>query len=84
MRANVVYPGVVDTAMQAELRGADEASYGADNLARFRGFQEQGQLRAPEEPAALIAWLAATSELHGEVLSIDDPQVAARAGLVRA
>ncbi len=84
VRANVVYPGVVDTAMQAELRGTDEAHFGADNLARFRGFQEQGTLRAPAEPAALIAWVAATPELHGEVLSIDDAQVAARAGLARA
>ncbi len=81
VRANVVYPGVVDTAMQAELRGTDEARFGAENLARFRGFREQGTLRAPAEPAALIAWVAAQPDLHGELLSIDDPQVAARAGL---
>ncbi len=84
VRANVVYPGVVDTAMQAEVRATDAARFGADNLARFRGFQEQGKLRAPAEPAALIAWVAAMPDLHGELLSIDDPRVAARAGLARA
>ncbi len=63
VRANVGYPGGVDMAMQAELRATDAARFGAENLARFRGFREQGKLRVPAEPAALIAWVAAQAGL---------------------
>ncbi len=81
VRVNVVYPGVIDTRMQAEIRDAGEKSFGRENLARFRGYKEQGVLRAPEEPAALITWVAASPDVRGEFLSIDDPATMQRAGL---
>jgi NAD(P)-dependent dehydrogenase (short-subunit alcohol dehydrogenase family) len=81
--ANAVRPGVVDTEMQVEIRGTSEAAFGADNLARFRGYKERGVLRPPQEPAALILWLVspAAEEVNGEVLSIDDPETSALIGL---
>jgi hypothetical protein len=40
----------------------------------YRRYQEQGVLRPPEEPAALVWWLATpmAAQLRGEVVSIDD------------
>lgn len=81
VRVNAVYPGVVDTRMQEEIRRAGEEQFGPENVARFRGYHESGALRRPEEPAALIAWAAATPDLHGEFLSVDDPDTMRRAGL---
>lgn len=80
VRANVVYPGVMDTRMQAEIRDAGEQGFGRENLARFRGYKEHGVLRPPAEPAALIAWVAASPDVRGEFLSVDDPATMARAG----
>jgi len=81
VRVAVVYPGVVDTGMQDTIRDADEEGFGPDNLARFRRYKAEGMLRRPEEPAALIAWMAATPEVDGEFLSVDDPATMERAGL---
>jgi NAD(P)-dependent dehydrogenase (short-subunit alcohol dehydrogenase family) len=83
VRANAVRPGVVDTVMQLEIRSSSEEQFGAENLARFRGFHERGVLRPPEEPAKLIAWLLSSEadEVNGEVLAIDDPETSARIGL---
>ncbi len=83
VRANAVRPGVVDTEMQVEIRGAPEQRFGSANLDRFRGYKERGVLRPPEEPARLILWLLSpeADQLNGEVLAIDDPEVSARIGL---
>lgn len=81
VRVNAVYPGVVDTRMQAEIRASDEHAFGTENLRRYRGLKEQGQLRPPEQPATLIAWMVAQPDLHGEFLSVDDAETMARAGL---
>lgn len=48
-------PGVVATEMQAAIRAADEGSF--PRRARFEELHAQGQLVAPEEPAAEIARL---------------------------
>jgi NAD(P)-dependent dehydrogenase (short-subunit alcohol dehydrogenase family) len=71
------YPGIVETAMQAELRGVLAEDFGEANLARFRAYHEQGWLRPPEEPAQVILYLAALADeaRSGEVFSIDDPAV---------
>lgn len=84
VRANAVRPGIVDTDMQAEIRDSGEEQFGRENLERFRGYKERGVLRSPEHPARLILWLLAPEAegVNGEVLAIDDPEVAARIGLV--
>lgn len=83
VHVNAVRPGIVDTEMQVEIRASSEEDFGAENLARFRGYKERGQLRAPEDPARLILWLlsAEAEDTNGEVLAIDDPQVASKIGL---
>jgi len=84
IRVNVVRPGIVDTGMQREIREADEETFGRENRQRFRGYMERGLLRKPEDPAKLILWLLSSDadDTNGEVLIIDDPDVAARIGLV--
>jgi NAD(P)-dependent dehydrogenase (short-subunit alcohol dehydrogenase family) len=50
-------PGVIDTDMQVQLRGADPAVFGAQT--QFQALKDQGQLATPEACAAkLMAWLA--------------------------
>jgi NAD(P)-dependent dehydrogenase (short-subunit alcohol dehydrogenase family) len=80
---NAVYPGLVDSAMQARIRAVPAADFGAANAARFRGFLEQGRLRSPAVPATLIAWLVAEAgpEVTGQIVSVDDPEYRQRAGL---
>lgn len=66
---NGVYPGVVDTAMQAELRAAPEEHLGQEGSARFRGLAERGELVAPEDSARLIVAMV-LSTLNGQILRI--------------
>jgi benzil reductase ((S)-benzoin forming) len=54
-------PGVVDTALQAELRAAPERSF--PRKQRFLELFEQGRLVAPQEPAREIAALLAADGL---------------------
>ena len=84
VRVNAVRPGIVDTKMQEEIRGTDEALFGRENLERYRSYKERGMLRHPDDPARLILWLLSSEaeSINGEVLAIDDPEVAARIGLV--
>lgn len=50
-------PGVIDTDMQVQLRGADEADF--PDRSRFEQLQREGQLTSPEEAAArILAYLA--------------------------
>jgi NAD(P)-dependent dehydrogenase (short-subunit alcohol dehydrogenase family) len=83
VHVNAVRPGIVDTAMQAEIRESPEEEFGRENRERFRGYRERGLLRPPEDAARLILWLlsAEAEGLNGEVLAIDDPEVAARIGV---
>ncbi len=79
-------PGVVDTWMQAELRQSSPRHL--PQVANWRGFYEQGQLRSPDEPAAAILWLASHfgQNSNGQILSIDDDnfrqQIASDLGLL--
>lgn len=47
-----LYPGVVDTGMQGEIRAADPAHF--PNLPRFTALKAEGQLTAPADCAAAI------------------------------
>jgi NAD(P)-dependent dehydrogenase (short-subunit alcohol dehydrogenase family) len=50
-------PGVIDTDMQVQLRGADPADF--PDVANFAGLKAKGQLTSPDEAAArVLAWLA--------------------------
>ncbi len=78
IRAHVLYPGIVATSMQARIRQTSEEQFPL--VEKFRGYHEQGWLRPPEEPAALICWLATpmAAEFHGQAVSIDDPAIRER------
>ncbi len=83
VHVNVVRPGIVDTAMQVEIRGTSEELFGRENLERYRSYKERGVLRPAEHPARLILWVLSpeADELNGEILAIDDPETAAKIGL---
>ena len=50
-------PGVIDTDMQVQLRGADEADF--PDRGNFVGMKEKGALASPEQAAAsVLAYLA--------------------------
>ncbi len=78
IRVHTLYPGIVSTAMQAHIRQLSQSQFaGVD---RFRTYHQTGQLRPPEEPAALIWWLATplAAEFHGQIVSLDDPAIRQR------
>jgi NAD(P)-dependent dehydrogenase (short-subunit alcohol dehydrogenase family) len=83
VRVNAVRPGIVDTAMQVEIRSLSVQDFTAENVERFRGYKERGLLRDPADPARLILWLLGpdAEDVNGQVLAVDDPEVAARIGL---
>ena len=72
-----VRPGVVDTDMQAVLRGEIDNAMPAEQIAYYRRLKEQGELAPPEIPARAIAWLAlhAHREFSGESLDYDNPRI---------
>ncbi len=78
LRVYILQPGVVDTRMQATMRGTTAEEFPA--VERFREYHTGGVLRAPEEPAKLIYWLAASfaADLTGQIISIDDPVIRKR------
>jgi NAD(P)-dependent dehydrogenase (short-subunit alcohol dehydrogenase family) len=67
-------PGVVDTEMQVEIRAS-----GINPVSRI----PREELTPPEEPAAIVAWLAGggAEGLSGEEIDLRDPEVRAKAGL---
>ncbi len=78
VRVHVLYPGIVETAMQAEIRHFSPERFPL--VEKFRAYHEAGWLRPPEEPATLIWWLVTplAADLHGQVVSIDDEAVRRR------
>lgn len=78
LRAHTFYPGIVDTAMQRQIRGKTEEDF--PRADQFRRYHEHNQLRPPEEPAALVWWLATpmARAFHGQPVSIDDPDIRKR------
>ena len=78
IRVHTFYPGIVDTAMQERIRGKSTDMFPAAD--KYRGYHEKGWLRPPDEPAALVWWLATpmAAAFHGEAVSIDDPSIRRR------
>jgi NAD(P)-dependent dehydrogenase (short-subunit alcohol dehydrogenase family) len=78
LRAHTFYPGIVDTAMQRHIRGKSEEDF--PRADQFHSYHEHNRLRPPEEPAALVWWLATpmASAFHGKPVSIDDPDIRTR------
>lgn len=61
-------PGVVDTAMQAHIRTAEEAQF--SEQAKFAGLHAEGQLQTPEDVAArILGWLAAPQQPGAPVVT---------------
>ena len=66
-RIRSLAPGVVDTAMQAHIRTADEQQF--SKAKKFAGFHEAGQLAAPAQVAErIVAWLGRPAEVGEEVV----------------
>ncbi len=78
LRIHLLYPGIVDTAMQERIRHIPPDRF--VEVERFRAYKREGLLRSPEEPATLIWWLATpfAKDYHGRVASLDDPTVRQR------
>jgi NAD(P)-dependent dehydrogenase (short-subunit alcohol dehydrogenase family) len=76
-----VRPGVVDTAMQTDLRREGAKTMPAEQAAYYRQLKDQGQLAPPETPARSIAWLAlhAPRQFSGQFIDHDDPRISSRA-----
>lgn len=70
-------PGVIDTAMQRQIRESDGME-DADK-AKFRDLKEGGKLEPPEVPARSAVWLLleGPKERSGEFIQYTDPQVVA-------
>jgi 3-oxoacyl-[acyl-carrier protein] reductase len=74
IQVNSIYPGVMDTKMQQEIREAGIEAMGTDI---FLKIEKQGMLHSPEEPAQLVLFLAseAADSITGEHLSFDEKEV---------
>lgn len=64
--------------MQSKIRGTPADTFPL--VEKYQRYQENGQLRPPEEPAALIVWLASqhAADLTGQVVSIRDETIRSR------
>lgn len=64
-----IRPGVVDTEMQAEIRGLNQVMDSQD-AQRFKSLHEEGKLLRPEQPGHVMARLAVApeKELSGKFL----------------
>lgn len=70
-----VRPGMVDTDMQKAIREQHAANMNPEDMKKFTGAYESGQLVKPEDCGHVIAQLAleATSNLSGKFLAWNDP-----------
>ena len=77
IRVNALYPGIVDTNMQEQIRHISPDDFGYENVKKFWMYYKEGWLRDPEEPALVICWLAGSwsKNVSGQILNIDDPGV---------
>ncbi|RNC67175.1 MAG: SDR family oxidoreductase [Desulfuromonadales bacterium] len=69
IQVNGLDPAVMDTSMQAEIRGFGPAVLGADVYAQFSALKECGRLQPPEHAARLVAFLASadSDRITGEI-----------------
>ena len=64
IQVNAVDPGVMDTAMQDEIRAQGPSALGEGVYQNFLAYKEQGNLRDPEEIAHLVVYLASEKSNH--------------------
>ena len=71
---NTLYPGQIDTDMQADIRSIDTSESRLD-LSRWHDAFEQGKLISPVHAARLILWLAGpwSRQHNGETFHSNDP-----------
>lgn len=74
----VLYPGIMETQMQVEAR-----SHAGPEAEMFRQFHEKNLMRAPEEAAAIIAWLCGPEGdgYRGQVVHANSTAVRSLVGL---
>lgn len=61
-----VAPGIVDTAMQDEIRQADSSQFSASE--KFKGYKEDGHLTSPEKVASTLMKIIENPENYKEVI----------------
>ncbi len=64
-----IRPGMVDTQMQADIRGRYLHNMDEDDQAKFTGAHKDGKLLPPEKPGHVMAKLAVDPGLAGKGLS---------------
>ena len=72
--ANALYPGSIDTDMQADIRSVDTSESRLD-FSRWHEAFEQGTLGSPTQAARLVLWLAGpwSRQHNGEIFRSNDP-----------
>ena len=70
-------PGVIDTAMQDQIRKDGPGHMPPDMMQYFQQLKETNRLEPPEVPAKSLAWLAlyCPPEWNGEMIEYTDPRV---------
>jgi NAD(P)-dependent dehydrogenase (short-subunit alcohol dehydrogenase family) len=70
-----IYPGVVDTVMQAHIRSQPDEKLGTATAQQFRRYEAEGLLRPPEQSARLIAEvIGAQAPLNGRIIDISSEE----------
>ncbi len=71
-------PGVIDTAMQAQIREQGRTGMAQEAHQKFLNLYDQGQLEPPEVPGRTAAWLALKAPLDwsGQFLQYSEPRLA--------
>lgn len=74
-----LYPGIVDTSMQTEIRQQPAEKVGQDLATRFKDYYESGMLSTAEPVGKIIAALAgeAGGQYNAQVINISDPAIQA-------
>ncbi len=74
IRVNAIDPGVMDTAMQDQIRSFGDDVLGPELSRRFVSFKENKDLSDPSEVARLSLYLASedAADITGEILSLSD------------
>jgi NAD(P)-dependent dehydrogenase (short-subunit alcohol dehydrogenase family) len=74
IRVNAIDPGLVDTGLQAGVRGLGPVILGRELQDRFAEYKDKGLLKSPEKVAPLAVYLAspASDHLSGHFGTLDD------------
>ena len=84
IRAVSLRPGVIDTAMQDQIRRDGPGQMPPDMMQYFQQLKETNRLEPPEVPAKSLAWLAlyCPPEWNGEMIEYTDTRVVREASAV--